>query len=192
MGIEKHIEQQLMAFVPKYIEMLGNSTIIYTYSGGKLKIDKSIRTYLKSLAKYFMVDLKESKKYYGKLLGMSNMLPIPFDQNNIFIPVKTRVPMCKNDGAFGYINIDYIEKVEETKGQVIIHLKSDWKIKSVSTMKTIDKHIAYGNIVKRLYKERQTSLPKVIDFYYEYEQPATKGDIALLREEIIKIKETLN
>ena len=192
MGIEKYIEEQLMAFVPEYIDMLGNSTIVYTYCGGRIEINKSIRSYLNSLGKYFMIDLKETRKYYGRLLGVYNMVPIPFDQNNIFIPVKTRVPMCKNDGAFGYINIDYIKKIEEKKGQVIIHLKSDYEICCISSMKTLDKHIAYGNIVKRLYRERQTSLPKVVDFYSEYNSPATKGDIALLREEIIKIKETLN
>lgn len=192
MVIKDHVEEEIMAFVPEYIDMLGNCTIVYTYKGGKRVVDKSIKTYLNSLGKYFMLDLKESKKYYGNILGVSNTVPIPFAQNYVFMPFKARVPLCKNDGAFGYANIDYIEKVNEVNGHVVICLKSSWEICSLSSKKTVEKYLKQGFIVKKLYMERKPMCINEKDFYEEYDKPATKGDIAMLRGDIMKIMETLN
>mgnify|MGYP000895445898 CR=1 FL=1 len=192
MGIKEHVEEEIMAFVPEYVDMLGNSTIVYTYKGGKKVVNKSIKTYINSLGKYFMLDLKELKKYYGNILGVSKTVPIPFAQNYVFIPFKTRVPLCKNDGAYGYVNIDYIENVAEVKGHVVICLKSSWEICSLSSKKSVEKYLKQGLIVKELCMERKPIYTDERDFYEEYDKPATKGDIAMLRGDIIKIMETLN
>ncbi len=192
MEMEKYIEKGLMAFVPVYLDMKGNSTILYTFSSGKIEVYKSIRTFLNGLGKYFLLDLKQSNKYYGELLGSNNGVPIPFNKDNIFIPVKVRRPISKNDGSLGYINIKYIEKVVEEDGQGIVYLKFNIKIKSLNTTKTIEKHIREGHIVGKFYEEKHGTIYEIDDFYSQSDKPATKGDIALLRQEILSIRETLH
>lgn len=191
MDIEKYIEEELMAFIPVYLNMKGNCTIVYTYKGGRIDVEKTIRSFLKCLSRYFLMDLKESRKHYGNLLNINNLVPIPFNKENIFVPIKTRRPISKNDGALGYININYIDRVEENMDTVDIYLKSNYKIESLNTLKTTNKHINNGQIVSRFYDERENLSYESMVFYDEYNKPATKGDIALLRQELLKIKETL-
>lgn len=186
--MEKIVSEELMAFLPVYIELKGNCTSIYTRDGGNYYLEKSIKTFLNQLAEYYIVDLKAVRKYYGELLFVKNLVPIPLNSENIFIPLKVRRPICKNDGSIGYINIKYIEKAVESNGKTIIHLKDKTRISSLNTIDTVNKHIKNGHIVKRLYKERN-NLNRIneYDFFTEYNKPATKGDIALVLEQLEKV-----
>ncbi|EOC99400.1 hypothetical protein [Caldisalinibacter kiritimatiensis] len=191
--VEKIVTNKIIAVVPLYIDMKGNSTKITTKESGDVFIYKTIHTVLKLLGKYFMIDLSASRKYYGEVIGASNIIPIPFDSENIFIPVKVRKPLSKNDGSFGYVNLKYIKDIEERKDGVYIVMKGNNEIKSLQRFKTVQKHINDGKIVKRIYDKRSNIL--VMDnsssFYSQYHQPATKGDIALLRDELLAIKNKL-
>lgn len=190
--MEKIISEELMAFLPVYIKMKGNFTLLYTAQGGVYHMDKNIRTVLNQLSQIFLVDLKATRKYYGELLSVTNLVPIPFNQDNIFVPLKVRKPLCRNDGSMGYVNIKFIEKVKESNGKTIIHLKDKTTIHSLNSVATANKHIKNGYIVKRLYnKKYNANLVQEYDFYTEYNKPATKGDIALVIQEIMKIKETI-
>ena len=192
MYLEKILLQKLMAFLPVYLDMKGNCTLLYTYCGGIYEIEKTIRTVLNQLGNYYLVDLKATKKYYGDLLAIKNLVPIPFDKDNIFVPIKVRKPLFKNDGSLGYVNIKYIKKVRKLKNNTIIYLVNNHTIECLNSIETVNRHIKNGNIVERLWKERHsTAFVSEYNFYKEYNLPATKGDIALLREEILKIKETI-
>ncbi|NLV76583.1 MAG: hypothetical protein GX023_06330 [Tissierellia bacterium] len=189
MDLERIILEELMAFIPIYVPLKGNCTQLYTKRGGIYQIDKSTKTVLTLLCQYYLMDLQAARKYYGDLLSMKNLIPIPFTEEDVFIPTKVRKPLYRNDGATGFINIRYIEKVVEYNKQVIIKLVNGETISSLSTMETVNRHIKNGHIVQRFYREKQQSLVlKEYDFYDEYSRPATKGDIALLRQEILKLK----
>ena len=190
--MEKIVQEELMALIPVYMDMKGNCTSLYTVRGGIYNVEKSIRTILNQLSEYFLVDLKASRKYYGELLFMTNLVPIPFNENNVFIPLKVRKPLCKNDGSVGYINIDYIESVSASNDKTIVHLKNKTTINSLNSIETVNKHIKNGHIVKKLYTERYNSnFCREYDFYTEYNKPATKGDIAFIMHEIMEIKENI-
>lgn len=191
MDIGEYLEEKLMAFMPVYLNMKGNCTVIYTYKGGKKYLEQSLRSFLNCLGRYFLMDLKESRKYYGDLLNINKLVPIPFNEENIFIPIKTRKPISRNDGALGYINIEYIEKIEERLNGVDVFLSSNYKIKSLNSLKTVEKHINNGEIIKKFYNKKEKGIYEDIVFYDEYNKPATKGDIAILRQELLKIRETL-
>ena len=110
----------------------------------------------------------------------------------IFIPLKVRKPLCKNDGSIGYVNIDYIEKLSVSNGKTIVHFKNKTTIDSLNSIETVNKHIKNGHIVKKLYIERYSSnFCREYDFYTEYNKPATKGDIAFIMHEIMEIKENI-
>lgn len=189
MDIEKMISEKLIAFLPIYLAMKGNCTLLLTGSGGKYEIEKTVRTVLNRIGKFYLIDLKETKKYYGDILNISNLIPIPFNRNNIFIPIKVRKPLCKNDGSFGYVNIEYIKRTFVAKDKTIIQLTDGNIIESISSIATVNKHIKNGHLVKKLYKEKENIINiKEKDLYLEYDKPATKKDIALVINEILKIK----
>lgn len=191
--IEKIVKSQILAIIPTYLKMKGNSTKIITKESGDIYIYKSIRTFMSVLAKFFAVDLNAARKYYGQLVGYSNIVPIPFNSDNIFIPVKTRKPLCRNDGSLGYVNLKFIKGVEENSDGVYVVLNSDVKIKSIQKSKTLKKHIRDGNIVKKIYENKNgiVVMESSGDFYTEFNRPATKGDIAVLRSELLAIKSKL-
>lgn len=192
MDIEKIISEELIAFLPVYLAMKGNCTLILTGGGGKYEIEKTVRTVLNQISKFYLIDLNATKKYYGDLLNIRNLTPIPFNRDNIFVPIKVRKPLLKNDGSFGYVNISYIKKAFSDKGKTIIQLNEGNNIESLSSVDTVNKHIKNGYIVKKLYREKENTINvNEKNLYLEYDKPATKRDIALLINEILKIKENI-
>lgn len=189
MDIEKIISEELIAFLPVYLAMKGNCTLLLTGCGGEYEVEKTIRTVLNQISKFYLIDLKATKKYYGDILNIRNLTPIPFDKDNIFIPIKVRKPLYKNDGSFGYVNLRYINKTFKRENKTIIQLTQGNTIESLSSIDTVNKHIKNGYIVKRLSKEKKNSITiREGDLYEDYDKPATKKDIALLINEILKIK----
>ena len=192
MELEEILYEELIAFLPAYLTLKGNCTILYTNSGGIYEFEKTTKTVLCQLSKYYLMDLQATKKYYGDILGLKNLVPIPFNKEYVFIPVKIRKPICKNDGSMGYVSIGHIKKITESNGKTLIHLTNHEKIESLSSIETVNRHIKNGCIVKKLYEERHNAnLVNEYDFYEEYDKPATKGDIAILINEILRIKSAI-
>jgi len=192
-NIEKLIMEGIIGLIPLYIDMKGNSTRVITKENSEVYIYKSIRTVLNIIARYFTLDLNASRKYYGGLIGYSNIVPIPFNRENIFVPIKVRSPISKNDGSFGYFNIANIKGVREKSEGIEIILDGDISVKSIQSMKSIERHIRDGEIVKKIYQDRGKLIVMEdrSDFYSEFNKPATKGDIAALRSELLDIKSKL-
>lgn len=186
--LKKINSKEIMAFIPVYVQLKGNCTLVYRAQGERDCLDVSLRSFLNHLAQEHFIDLRSIRKYYGSVLGIKNLVPIPLNYRNVFIPIKVRRPICRNDGSIGYINIEYIERTVENQGETIVHLRNNIKIKSLNSLPTVKKHIANGQIVKHLYRDKNNiDCVHEYDFYNGYNKPATKGDIALLIEEISKI-----
>jgi len=192
-NIEKLIMEGIIGLIPLYIDMKGNSTRVITKENSEVYIYKSIRTVLNIIARYFTLDLNASRKYYGGLIGYSNIVPIPFNRENIFVPIKVRSPISKNDGSFGYFNIANIKGVREKSEGIEIILDGNIFVKSLQSMKSIERHIRDGEIVRKIYQDRGKLIVMEdrSDFYSEFNKPATKGDIAALRSELLDIKSKL-
>lgn len=192
MQIDEIILEDIVAFIPVYLTLKGNCTLIYTDKGSSYNIEKALNTVLNRLAKYYLVDLKATKGYCANILSIKNLTPIPFNKDNIFVPIKVRKPLFKNDGAIGYINIEYIDKTRRHNAITSIYLNNGIIIESLSSLETVNRHIKNGHIVKKFWKEKQSNIHvKEKNFYEEYNQPATKGDIALLIKEILEIKQVI-
>lgn len=186
-NIEKLISNGIMAIIPLYIDMKGNSTKVKVCSSNDLYIYKSIRSVLTLLARYFMINLNASRRHYGRVIGCKNIVPIPFDKNNIFVPLKVRKPISKNDGSFGYFNLNRLKRIDKKENHVQIILENDSAVNIIQSYDSVSKHIKDAKLVKHAYYERSNQVVKEtnVDFYKEYNRPATKGDIAALRNEII-------
>lgn len=192
MELEKMVSEGIMAILPVYIPMRGNCSHILTFKGETYEVHKTVKTMLMTLSKFYFIDLKSTKRYYGNILNIKNLIPIPLDKENIFIPLKVRKPICKNDGSIGYVNIKYIDKITEKERKSIIHLNNGSTVECLNTIETVNKHIKNGNIIKRLFKDRTNTITKDDNYIIgEYDKPATKGDVVLIINEILKIRESI-
>lgn len=149
------LSKELMAIVPQYIEQKGNCTVLYAKGLQPVVVDKTIKTVIRLIGKYYMIDLDEARKRYSTLMSSSILVPIALSKKDVFVPFKTRVPMYKNDGAFSYINMNYIQKIKAAKDSgTIVHLINGMTIECISGTSAVDNHMRNGNIVSRCYEER--------------------------------------
>lgn len=152
--MDRVLEKDMLAIVPAYLPDRGNCTRIYVLDEQPIVIEKTISTVIKAIGRYHLIDLESMRITYGRFLNSPNLSPISLNQNDIFIPVKVRKPIGRNDKAFGYINIKYIKDIKRAKDSSIILLTNDIEIKSLSRIKTIQRHLSNGYIVKRFYDDR--------------------------------------
>ena len=191
--MEKIIEKGIDAILPVYLKDRGNCTLIYTRQG-EVILEKTIKTTISNLCRYYHLDLKASNETYGKLLSIKKYPPIPFKYNQIFIPIKTRIPIGKHDGAYGYVNISSIEKVARTKSKdnSLLYLTNDRTIEVYSKEATIQKNISKGMLVKKILANENTPMiHEEESLYLVGDKVATKQDIAMVYKEIMRIKGAL-
>lgn len=186
-NIEELVSKEIIAVLPLYKE--GNSTKIITNKQNEEYIYKSIKTFITLLARYFMIDLSSSRQYYGKIIGSTNIVPLPFDKDNIFVPLKIRKAISKNDGSFGYFNIGFIKDIIEKNNKVYISLEKGYCIEVLQGIDSARKNLRNGYIIKQAYYKRAgVNIMEEQGVYGELNKPATKGDIVALRNELLDIK----
>ncbi|MDW7668655.1 MAG: competence protein ComK [Bacillota bacterium] len=139
---------EVIAFIPKYKEDIGNCTEIIREKEENYITQKPVNTCLKNIADHYCVNLKANRKVYGKVLGIKNKVPIALSDKHVFIFFKARKPIFKNDGANGYIDINYIKEIYQDKEKVFIELTDGRKIKAEQDLSTMRKNYTYGKIVK--------------------------------------------
>jgi hypothetical protein len=151
--MERLFRKELMAVLPEYIRSKGNCTVVYLEKMEPFVIERSIKTVIKALERHYKVTPREVKTKYQHLISSSNLIPMPLSEENIFVPIKTRTPICKNDGAFSYINIKHIYIVTDKKDYREVCLSDGKIIKSISTLPTLQNHIRNGYIIKSFHKD---------------------------------------
>lgn len=181
--MEKILREGLVAVIPKYIDQKGNCTILYGTKSKPKIVEKSVKTVIRLLGKYYMIDLGEVKKRYKSVILSSNLMPIPLSKQDILVPIKTRKPIIKNDGAFGYINIKYVKGTKQGNGTTIIYLKNGTAIECLCSPSTWEKHLRNGRIMSRCYEDRIMKVAEDEEKYNDY-IPASKADIAMVLREI--------
>lgn len=151
--MERLFENELMALLPEYVKAKGNCTIVYIENMEPFVIERSIKTVTKSLEKHYKISPTEVKRKYKNLISSTNLIPMPFNKDNIFVPIKTRTTICKNDGAFSYVNIKHIYIVRDEKSHREVCLSDGKIIKSISSLSTVQNHIRNGYIIKNFHKD---------------------------------------
>ncbi len=182
------IEKGLQAILPVYIKDIGNCTRIYV-KDDEIVLEKTIRSVIANLCRFYHLDLKASNKSYGDLLTIKKNIPIPFAYDFVLIPIKTRRPIAKHDGAYGFVNMDSIKNIStsKTNNNSLIYISNNRAIEAYSKLCTIKKNVNNGKIVKRLIK-RNDLLKEVNNLYVAEDSLATKKDIAMVYREIMEIK----
>ncbi|MBZ4646357.1 MAG: hypothetical protein PWR27_1827 [Petroclostridium sp.] len=193
---EEMLAGSIAAIIPAYEPNVGDVTKIINRNGDEYIAKKKIKTVLIRLAHIYALDLTASRRKYASIIGQRNVIPIPFSEHMILIPFKMRKPIAENDGSLGYINLVSIQVVEKAKENncVEIVLENKIRIKCMVSYATAYKHIKNAQIVKQHYLGLHlgtSHLQSVSDMYSQYDQPATKTDIALLTTQIMELKNYL-
>ncbi len=187
-------KEEIIALLPSYIKDRGNSTVVWIQGQEPVIIESTIKTTIKNMCRFYHLDLKASNKTYGELLSIKRSPPIPFKTDKIFIKLKTRIPLARDDGAYGYINLDYIEKtikIKENK-KTLIQLRDQQFLEVHGRIETINKTIKNGEIIKKLVgRQDLLEIREEGPSYLEESTPATKKDIALIYMKLVELTDKI-
>lgn len=194
----KKLEQILLegieALIPLYRENIGDTSKIIKKDGTIYLENRKVKAVLNNLAKIYSIDLISVRRKYATVVNQRNILPIPFSKDITLIPFKMRVPIFPSDGSQGYINLESIKSINEIDSgkNVEICTVNNQKITCLTSLATANKRISYAKIVKYYYinlHSDSSRLPQQLEsLYLNYNEPATKADVALLNSQIAEIK----
>ena len=137
------LKGDIQALVPIYTKEGGNYTKILL-KDKQVLLEKSIRTVLRDICKYYHYDLKISNRDYGSMINVKKTPPIPFTRDLILIAVKTRSPIGKDDGAFSYVNIERIKTLKDGT----IYFNNGSSLKTLAKDTSIQKNISLARLLK--------------------------------------------
>ncbi|MFZ5968989.1 MAG: hypothetical protein ACOYVK_17675 [Bacillota bacterium] len=193
--MEKTIEMGIACIMPIYQSQVGNSTKIITECGNIYVDQRTMRSVLKIICKYYTIHLEACREKYGKVLQHRLGIPIPIHHNLLLIPLKMRKPLLPKDGAYGYVNLYSIADIKTKEENTILYLHNGMEITCLQRIKTVQQNI---NNAKLLAKNKESVYhidnggeEAFCEFYEAYQSPATKGDIAFLKKEIVELKRVL-
>lgn len=109
-------DEKILAFVPKYTEY-GDETLVFYANGAIEIVPKSIKYVFEAYVHSFDKDLGIIRK---NRKGVNSwMQPIYLDENNCYMPIRTRVKKAHDDIIYGLYNV-----VEIAKHQLTIDFNS--------------------------------------------------------------------
>ncbi|HHX67171.1 MAG: hypothetical protein WAO56_05330 [Miniphocaeibacter sp.] len=143
-------KDDIIALEPKYVNGIGNITYIYLLDGSLVKDNRRISTIFKQMARFDLLDMEQVRLIIKKHLYIKKNIPYVYNKENIFVPIKTRKPICKNDGASTYIKISAIKNIIGNK----IYLVNGINFKSLESKTTIEKKINNGRLSALIIEEK--------------------------------------
>lgn len=144
---------EIEAMLPVYVKDKGNCTEIMTADASYIQ-NATIETCIKKLADYYNISLYYNRTNYGNELGIINKVPIAINENLVFIYVNVREPMFKHDAAYGFVDLNAIEQVNQKDGCAVIQLSSGRIIHTRQSVKSLKKSMLNGRLAKEIYKEK--------------------------------------
>lgn len=106
---------QIAALIPFYSTNGENSTCILYQDGSKSYKTCSIKKYLQHMLYALHLDPSAVKYWTYEVIGTKLNTPIIIDDHLIFLPVKLRKGVGKQDGCFGYINNNLISSYDNNE-----------------------------------------------------------------------------
>ncbi len=156
-------KENLAALLPCYDRDGGNATLIYTTKGEVEHDRRTLRWNLQRLARLFCVDLEAARRRHGGYLHCRQGAPLPFSASLVLVALKTRCPVGKNDGSYGYFNPAAIEKCEaaaadSAEARSIIALPGGHRVTCFYAPQTVFKRLRLGELL--LERFRRELLPR--------------------------------
>jgi len=174
------MKEDILVMIPSYEGESGNCTRVYLKEN-MVVVSSTLRTFLRKLCSYHHFDLKASNNHYGKLISARTNLPIPIDSRTIYIQLKVREPIGKDDGAMGYFKLGGIRKIFASEGVTFVRMENGVDHPCLCKLETAKKQFRQGNLVRELMEKKRSQLVgEAIEYYTSQDGPAMKSDIARL------------
>lgn len=167
--------KEILYAIPVYREGQGDISKILYEGGEKIYRSFHIRTLIRRIAYENYTDLVSLKRTMREQLGQKNILPYPFHSRLILLPLKIRKPKLKKDGAFGYINYVWIEKIEKEGKYCTIFFKDHSQLKVLQHYQSVKGRMMQGAWLRDCF------LPQM---FYPMQN---NKQVSLCREEIQQI-----
>ncbi len=183
--------KEIAAVLPCYHNEGGNATEMVFINDQPAVIHRTVKTVIKNLARTCTVDLKAAREKYGEMLGCKRAVPLVLAPEMIFMVVKVRETISRNDASRGYINYfavtDATKTEEGTCSKVV--LKNGREVTCYHSIRNLNNHIRNCHYIHQMILKETGGAD---NFSLDYlAHPATKGDIALVLKELRELKEKL-
>ncbi|MDF2614087.1 MAG: hypothetical protein K0S71_1873 [Clostridia bacterium] len=106
---------QFAALIPFYDNYGQNSTCVLLQDGSREYFNCSIKAYIHRMLYELHLDPRAVNFWTSKILGTKLNTPLIIDDSLVLIPIKFRKSVGKQDGCFGYVNNECIEKLDDTR-----------------------------------------------------------------------------
>ena len=148
----------VVAIRPVYTDT-GKATEVITRNG-KVGLDpRDVRSVRRALFRCHQIDPQAQKALVKKLVGKDISLPFYLDPDRVFIPFKMRQPKIERDRVYGYVDLNFIARIDQTPEQGCrLILTSGSAIKLCCTRDTAAKSYERGiRLAKSLQEDEEKS-----------------------------------
>jgi hypothetical protein len=164
---------RLAAFTPSCRDGVGNGVYLLFRDGSHGWANTGLRSFVKRLATVFTINLQESRRIYGQVIGQRNLIPLVLAPRLIYVPVKTRFPEIKGDPAYGYFRLRSILAVYPGPGPCTLALEGGHKVEVMQSYRTIRKRLG---LVRDLEAGLLDNFFQALDIYQAEPAPAAKKE----------------
>lgn len=105
----------IAALIPCYSTNGQNSTRILLHDGSSFYKPCPVKKYIHHMLYALHLDPRAVTYWTFKTIGTKSNTPLIIDDKLIFLPVKLRKGIGKQDGCFGYVNNQYITACQNNK-----------------------------------------------------------------------------
>jgi len=138
------VKERVIGIVPSY-EETGDLTRVLVEEGDHLWERRSVLAIKRALARCYLVDLKEQKRYLQDFFKRRKLLPFYLSNARVFIPVKVRKALIKNDACYGYIDWRYVESItRQDTGGTVIKMRNNLVLNSLSSSSQLIQQLHMG------------------------------------------------
>ena len=139
--------KNVYAAYPAYREGMGNG-IEYITKDGTFWVDQCFATFKKHWAEDYGRVWEQVIKESEEILEKKHLHVVLLSEENCLIPMKTRIPICKDDGAYGYLWAEKIQSLKVIKGGTKIIMEGGGKVFAYTKIETIKKYRMMARYLK--------------------------------------------
>lgn len=104
---------ETIAVVPVYEPMVGNVCQLYNLQGETEIAPITVGAQMSRFYRERELDEARRIQWIRSLLGRKKNLPVALGSECLFVPVKVRIPIAKNDGANAYVRLSAVSHVRK-------------------------------------------------------------------------------
>ena len=171
---------EIAAIIPFYSNEGANSTCILLREGSKIHKTCSGKKYLHYMLYEFHLDPRAVAHWTYEVIGSKLNTPLTISNDIIFLPVKMRPTVSKQDGCFGYVNNAFISSYDDK----IIHLCNGETLSTLSPKTYLQKKQYDAKLLSYAYMDHKKQ--------YEFMNPSVNPSNASRSLNTINPLNTLN